>query len=110
MPSPADTVSKDKASKLIPSHWRPKAIARKHPSILYRTNGGIGSRCKGRLIGLHTYRSTSLNTFCCGGEYQKQNPWAYQDEMVIFLEEHWGIIRPGGLASLRATERSINFS
>ena len=24
-------------------------------------------------------------------EYKKQNPWVYQDEMVIFLEEEWGI-------------------
>jgi transposase len=25
-------------------------------------------------------------------EYQKQNPWVYQDEMAIFLEEEWGIL------------------
>jgi hypothetical protein len=24
-------------------------------------------------------------------EYQKQNPWVYQDEMAMFLEEEWGI-------------------
>ena len=24
-------------------------------------------------------------------EYQRQNPWVYQDEMAIFLEEKWGI-------------------
>jgi transposase len=24
-------------------------------------------------------------------EYKRQNPWVYQDEMVIFLEEEWGI-------------------
>ena len=24
-------------------------------------------------------------------EYQRQNPWVYQDEMAIFLEEEWGI-------------------
>jgi transposase len=24
-------------------------------------------------------------------EYQKQNLWAYQDEMAMFLEEEWGI-------------------
>lgn len=24
-------------------------------------------------------------------EYQKQNPWVYQDEMAMFLDEEWGI-------------------
>jgi hypothetical protein len=24
-------------------------------------------------------------------EHQKQNPWVYQDEMVMFLKEEWGL-------------------
>jgi hypothetical protein len=99
MPSPADTVSKNKASELIRSHWRPEAIARKvhcHPSTLYKWENRMQMYrtidrplhlClpTGRLCRIHSAAVESLL------EYQRQNPWVYQDEMAIFLEEEWGI-------------------
>lgn len=36
MPTPADTVSKNKAVALLESHWKPLAVASKDRSTLYR--------------------------------------------------------------------------
>jgi transposase len=100
MPSPADTVSKNKASELIRSHWRPEAIARKvhcHPSTLYKWENRMqmyGTIDRPLHLRLPTGRPRLIHSAAVESllKYRRQNHWVYQDEMVIFLEEEWGII------------------
>jgi hypothetical protein len=97
--SPANTVSRNKASELIRSYWRPEAITKKvhfHPSTLYKWENRIqmyGAIDRLAHLRLPTGRPRRLHSAAVDSllEYQKQNPWVYQDEMAIFLEEEWGI-------------------
>jgi transposase len=99
MPSPADTVTKNKATQLIQSHWRPEAITKKGfhcPSTLYRWEIRVqmyGAIDRPVYLRLPLGRPRRIHTAAIEGllEYQKQNPWVYQDEMAMFLEEEWGI-------------------
>jgi transposase len=99
MPTPTDTVSKNKACELLKSHWRPDTIARKihrHPSTVYRWETRVqlyGTIDRPPHLRLPTGRPRRIHTAAIESllEFQKQNPWVYQDEMAIFLEEEWGI-------------------
>ncbi len=95
----ADTVTKNKATELLRSHWRPDAVATKlhiHDRTVYRWVNTLqihGSLNRPPHLCLRTGRRRRIHTAAVESllEYIKQNPWVYQDEMVIFLEEEWGI-------------------
>lgn len=82
MPSPTDTVSKNKASELIQSHWTPEAIAKgvhRHPSTWYRWKNRIqmyGTIDRPVHLRLPTGRPRRIYSAAVESllEYQKQNP------------------------------------
>jgi predicted transcriptional regulator len=100
MPSPTDTVSKNKAFALLHVHWKPDEVAKKifrHRSTLFRWVNRIqmyGAIDRPQHLHLPKGRPRRIHTAAVNSllEYQKQNPWIYQDEMAIFLEEEWGIL------------------
>ena len=94
-----DTASTNKAEDLPRHHWKPTAIADKlhcHPTTIYRLEKRIQmyesasaksplSERPGRPRLLHQAAKQSLF------EYQRRHPYLYQDELMTFLEEEWGI-------------------
>ena len=103
MPLPLGTAAKAKAEHLLHSHWRPAAIASELRSDgvactarsvytwsqrlqMYRTMGPLlQAQPAGRPRRVSKAAKKALL------EYQRRRPWAYQDELAIFLEEEWGI-------------------
>ena len=92
-----NSATKSKAVHLLRTHWRPDAVAEKSrcsrsiaypweqrlrmfgaPSNPYRLRNG-----RPRSIP----RATIENLL----QYHLANPWMYQDELAMFLEEEWGI-------------------
>ena len=92
-----DTASKTMAIELLRSYWKPEAIAEEgyySLRIIYRWERNIhmyGGPNRLRLLRhgpgrrIHTTAKESLFA------YQRRNPWAYQDELAMFLEEEWDI-------------------
>ena len=92
-----DTVSKTKSSALLQGRWRPKAVAERyscHSSTVYRWEKRLQvyndispayPSKRGRSKKINTAAKEALL------EYQRRHPYAYQDELAIFLEEEWEI-------------------
>ena len=103
MPLPIGPAAKEKAAHLIHSNWRPDTVARElrsdgircgvrtvyswaERSQMYRTIGPLPHALPpGRPRRITTAAKNALL------EYQRRKPWAYQDELAVFLEEEWGI-------------------
>jgi transposase len=92
-----DTNTKSKAVALLQSHWRPDAIATKshcHLSTAYRWEKRLQTfgapNPPGRLrTGRHRKITTAARNSLL--EYQRRHPWAFQDELALFLEEEWEV-------------------
>ena len=92
-----DTATKSKAVQLLRTHWKPDAIAKHYPCS--RSTAYIWERqlqMYGAPQNPHHLRRGRPRAIPPAAlkdllEYQEQNPWAYHDELAMFLEEEWDI-------------------
>ena len=103
MPLPIGPAGRVKAQHLLHSHWRPSAVASELRSDGIRCGTSTVYRWEQRLQMYRTigplpqaqpagppFRVTKAAKEALL-EYQRRRPWAYQDELAMFLEEEWGI-------------------
>ena len=92
-----DTTSRARAVHLLHAHWKPAAIATQlycHQSTVYRWEQRLQAYRTIDIVNpLPVGRSRRIAKAAKEAllEYQRQKPWAYQDELAIFLEEEWDI-------------------
>ena len=92
-----DTATKSKGVELLRSHWRPDAVAIEshcHQSTAYRWEQRLqmfeAPNPPGRLkTGAPRRITTAAKNALL--EYQRRHPYAFQDELALYLEEEWDI-------------------